>query len=157
MTNKDSPLFQFYTAFQQKDAKTMGALYGEDATFEDPAFGKLNIDQVRAMWKMLIKRGGSDLKIEFEVLEETEFVGKVIWQAYYVFSKTKRPVHNIITANFKLANGKIVEHIDQFDFYRWSSQALGLPGRLLGWSPIMKNKVRKLSKKALEQYMRSDT
>ena len=38
--------------------------------------------------------------------------------------------------------GQIVRHKDRFDFWRWSRQALGAPGVLLGWTPVIRNKVR---------------
>lgn len=33
-------------------------------------------------------------------------------------------------------------HYDHLDFWRWSRQALGTPGLLLGWTPFLKAKVR---------------
>ncbi len=44
---------RFYRAFDARDADTMNKLYAPDATFEDPAFGKLDGREVRAMWTML--------------------------------------------------------------------------------------------------------
>jgi hypothetical protein len=35
----------------------------------------------------------------------------------------------------------IVEHVDRFNFWRWSRQALGLPGLVLGWTPVLRKKV----------------
>ena len=45
-------------------------------------------------------------------------------------------------AAFRFRDGLIVEHRDRFDFWRWSRQALGAPGLLLGWTPMLRNKVR---------------
>lgn len=134
-------LERFYTAFQQHDWKTMGDCYHEHATFSDPVFPDLDAEQTGAMWKMLLS-GGTDLRITFEVLEETANTGKVRWQAWYTFSKTKRPVHNIVSSTFVLKDGLIMEQKDVFDFWRWSRQALGTTGWLLGWSPIVRDKVR---------------
>lgn len=156
MSKEKSTIASFYTAFQNKDAKTMVALYHDSASFEDPAFGKLSTAQVKSMWAMLIERGGKDLKITFEVINETKDTGEAIWQAQYVFSKTKRPVHNIIHAKFKLQGGKIIDHQDQFDFWKWSRMALGVSGILLGWTPLLKNKVRAQSLKLLAKYMRTN-
>lgn len=43
----------FYDAFKKLDAKTMGGLYAEDATFSDPGFPGLDARHVRGMWDML--------------------------------------------------------------------------------------------------------
>ena len=39
--------------------------------------------------------------------------------------------------------GLVRRHPDRFDLWRWSRMALGMPGVLLGWSPLIRNKVRK--------------
>ncbi len=134
-------LDRFYAAFAKRDWATMGACYHGQATFSDPVFPDLDGEQAAAMWKMLLT-SGTDLRITYKVLEESATSGKVHWEAWYTFSRTKRPVHNIIEASFTLKNGLILEHKDRFDFWRWSRQALGTSGLLLGWSPMVRNKVR---------------
>ena len=51
---------------------------------------------------------------------------------------------NSIDARFELQPGRArsCSHKDRFDFWRWSRQALGAPGVLLGWTPVIRNKVR---------------
>jgi len=61
-------------------------------------------------------------------------------------------VHNIIHAQFRFSGDTIVEHIDNFSFWRWSSQALGPVGLLLGWSPFLKAKVRAQAAQALARF-----
>ena len=61
-------------------------------------------------------------------------------------------MENIIRASFKVADGKIVEHSDAFDFWRWSRQALGTPGLLLGWSSFLQKKVQGQAAKSLDEY-----
>ena len=39
------------------------------------------------------------------------------------------------------------------NFWRWSRQALGPIGMLLGWSPMVRGKVRAQAARALDQYM----
>ena len=134
-------LERFYTAFQQHDWKAMGDCYHPQAHFSDPVFPDLDAAGVKAMWKMLLT-SGTDLRITFKMLEETATTGKVRWEAWYTFSKTKRPVHNIVTSTFVLKDGLILQHKDHFSFWRWSKQALGASGLLLGWTPLVKNKVR---------------
>ncbi|MBL7947252.1 MAG: nuclear transport factor 2 family protein [Flavobacteriales bacterium] len=146
-----SVLHRFYTAFAQRDWTTMGACYHPDARFSDPVFTDLDAAGVQAMWRMLLT-SGTDLRITFRVLEESATGGRVRWEAWYTFSRTKRPVHNVITAEFTLKDGLILVHRDRFDLWRWSRQALGLPGLLLGWSPIIATKVRSTAAQALAKH-----
>lgn len=143
----------FYEAFQSHDADKMGALYHEKATFSDPVFQSLDTQQVRAMWKMLIERSKGDLKIDYHSAIADQKEGACIWEATYRFSKTKNLVHNIIHATMKFQDGKIYEHRDQFSLWRWSSMALGTPGKLLGWGPFFKQKIKGMAMKSLQEYM----
>ncbi len=154
--NTDHPNYQlldtFYGAFARRDHATMRECYAPEATFRDPAFTLGSGTQAADMWEMLCERG-KDLRLEYEILDVTDTTGKVRWEAFYTFSQTGRKVHNIIEANLELADGKIVHHIDEFDFWRWSRQALGAPGLLLGWSGFLKNKVQSAAMKGLEIYV----
>jgi len=52
--------------------------------------------------------------------------GSVHWEARYRFSATGRLVWNRTDAHLRFdADGCIAEHCDDFDFWRWSRQALG--------------------------------
>lgn len=145
-------IHRFYKAFQSKDFKTMQTLYRDDASFSDPVFQNLNAKEVRAMWEMLIS-ASNDLKIEYSDVSADDRVGKCMWQAWYTFTTTGRRVHNVIHANFSFRDGKILSHIDKFDFWRWSKMALGTPGLLFGWTPIIRNKVRHTATKRLRKFM----
>ncbi|MEL6866642.1 MAG: nuclear transport factor 2 family protein, partial [Bacteroidota bacterium] len=116
---------QFYEAFQKGDAAAMGACYHEEITFEDPGFGHLKGKEVTAMWQMLIERSKGNLSVTFDRVKADDVRGSANWEAKYPFSKTKRPVHNKIKANFQFKDGKIIDHKDEFSFWRWSSMALG--------------------------------
>ena len=148
---------QFYTAFQNMDAEGMVKLYHKQIDFDDPVFGRLHGDDARNMWRMLIDRSKGQLQIDFEILDATDFDVSARWEARYVFSKTKRKVHNLIEAGFIIEDGKIVVHTDKFDFWRWSRMALGLPGYILGGTPLLKNKVRLNSLELLRKHSQSGT
>ncbi len=76
------------------------------------------------------------------------------WEAHYLFSATGRIVHNIIDAEFDFdAAGLITRHRDRFDFWRWSRQALGPPGVLLGWSAWLRHRVRAQAATNLQRSM----
>lgn len=129
-----------YRAMQRRDGAAMAACYTADARFRDPVF-ELHGERIGAMWRMLCERG-KDLRVEFADVRADGERGSADWQAWYTFSKTGRPVHNIIHAEFRFRDGFICEHIDNFNFWRWSRQALGPLGLLLGWSGLVQNKVR---------------
>ncbi len=142
-------LARFYTAFQNLDGEAMQACYASDAEFDDEAFSLRGREEVGAMWRMLCdvtKAKGRDVwKLDYSVTESSSH-----WEAHYRFSATGRMVHNIIDGEFTFdAQGLIKSHRDRFDFWRWSRQALGTPGLLLGWSPMLRNKVRAQAAKNL--------
>ena len=141
----------FYTAFQRRDAEAMVACYAPDVWFSDPVFHDLRGPRAGAMWRMLAERASS-LEITFSGISADDRTGRAHWEARYLFSATGRNVHNIIDATFELRDGKITRHADVFDLWRWSSQALGLKGKLLGWSPLVKNAIHKTAIKGLEAY-----
>lgn len=140
----------FYASFQRRDGAAMAACYHANAVFRDPVFS-LQGENIGKMWKMLCSRG-ADLRVEFANVSANANSGSVDWQAWYTFKTTGRPVHNIIHANFRFADGLIVEHIDDFDFWRWSRQALGPAGWLLGWAPFIRAKVRSEAARTLERF-----
>lgn len=144
-------LRRFYEAFQRRDAATMGACYAPDVRFSDPVFPALQGDDARRMWAMLCARG-KDLRIEFGDLRADESGGTAHWEAWYTFSGTGRPVHNVIDAEFDFREGRIVRHRDRFDLWRWTRQALGPTGLLLGWSPLVQGKVRAQASRALREW-----
>lgn len=146
-------LTRFYSAFASRDWAAMGACYADDAHFSDPVFPDLDAGGARAMWKMLLT-SGTDLQMSFRVEQESETHGICHWEARYTFSRTGRKVHNIIRSEFELRDGLIVRQRDHFDFWRWSGQALGFSGQLLGWTPWVRNKVRASAQAALMKSMR---
>jgi limonene-1,2-epoxide hydrolase len=152
MTPNQQIITSFYKAFQNKDYKAMQNCYAEEAIFNDEVFQNLNAAEVRTMWEMFCIKG-KDLQIEFSNVKADENSGSAEWTARYTFSKTNRKVVNHIKADFVIDSGKILTHIDHFDFHKWASQALGATGVLLGWTPIVKNKVRREGKKNLIAYM----
>lgn len=146
-------LTRFYSAFAEHDWATMAKCYHPDAQFSDPVFPHLDTEQVCAMWKMLLS-SGTDLRLEFRVIEETASEGRVQWDAWYTFGASGRNVHNRVSATFMIKDGLIQVQKDAFNFWRWSRQALGVSGLLLGWSPLLRNKVRTTAAARLAKAMR---
>lgn len=144
---------RFYEAFTVRDHYTMGLLYAEHATFSDPVFPLLNARGTRLMWQMLLSRA-EDLAIEVKILEDSPTRARADWVAHYTFVATGRPVVNRIHTEMTIAAGKIVRHVDSFSLWRWSRQALGARGLLLGWTPIVRDKVRAQAAHALREFAR---
>ena len=143
---------KFYQAFQNGDAEGMVACYHPDIEFQDPAFGKLKGEKAKNMWRMLIERSDGNSVITFKDVQANEQTGSAYWEAKYLFKQTGRQVHNKIQASFVFKEGKIIQHHDHFNFWKWSSMALGTPGKLLGFTGFLKKKVRKKVLHLLDSY-----
>ena len=152
MKPNEKLIHDFYTCFSKGDYQGMGALYADDATFSDPIFKNLTADQTRAMWEMLLSRA-KDLRIEFSNISAGQEEGDAHWDAYYTFSATGKKVINRIDSRFRIRNGKIIKHVDQFDFYLWATQALGLMGYFFGWTSFLKRKIRNQAIKNLNKFI----
>jgi len=141
----------FYAAFGQKDGHGMAQCYASDVHFSDPVFPDLSGPRAGAMWDMLTQAPG-DLRIELIDHDADEKHGSAHWRAHYVFSETGRPVVNDVHAEFRFEDGVITDHHDDFDFHRWSRQALGMVGLLFGWTPMLRSAVRRKAAARLEQH-----
>ena len=142
---------RFYGAFARKDGDAMAACYAPDVRFSDPAFGELRGAEAGDMWRMLTGRA-QDLVVTLAEHDETT----AHWLADYTFAATGRKVHNDVRATFAFdADGLITEHDDHFSFHAWSRQALGPPGLLLGWTPLLRGKVRSQARQGLADFRRS--
>jgi hypothetical protein len=152
---------RFYSAFAKLDTAPMAACYAPNAHFADEVFTLDGRDAIMSMWIMLCeatrKKGMADWALEFSAIDANDTTGTARWDAHYRFSATGRLVHNIITAKFTFADGLIVDHHDSFDFWRWSRQALGAPGLVLGWSPMLRNKVRAQAARSLAAFQQRVT
>lgn len=145
-------IHQFYSSFQRKDYAGMIACYHPLIEFSDPVFTDLKGKEAGAMWHMLIERG-ADLTLEFSNVQAQGNTGSAHWEADYTFSASKRPVHNVIDATFTFQDGKIIRHRDSFDLWRWSRMALGTTGVLLGWTPVVQQRVRATAMKGLRAFI----
>jgi ketosteroid isomerase-like protein len=152
-SQNESLIERFYTAFAARDGAQMEACYAPDVVFSDPVFPNLHGAEAGAMWRMLTERG-TDLRIELLDHEANGEHGSAHWRAHYTFTDTGRPVVNDVRASFRFGeDGLIVEHRDEFDFRRWSRQALGPSGLLLGWTPLLRSAVRRRARARLDEFM----
>ena len=144
---------KFYDAFDRLDAEGMAACYHEDIQFEDPAFGVLEGASAGNMWRMLCaSQQGQDFTVKASNIAADEQGGKAHWEAWYNFSRTGRKVHNKIDAQFEFKDGLIIRHTDRFNLYRWSRQALGIQGLLLGWTGFFRKKLQAQTRGMLRKF-----
>lgn len=138
----EATIRRLYEALDRHDGEAMAACYGPDARFSDPVFPDLHGGQPGDMWRMLTERA-TDLKCELPEAKADAEAGAARWIATYTFGPTGRRVVNRIRSDFRFGtDGLIAEQRDDFDFWRWARQALGLPGLVLGWTPMLRSKVR---------------
>ena len=142
---------QFYQAFQQLDAERMASCYHPEVHFSDPVFSDLRGAEAADMWRMLASRAQA-FSLSFSDVRADDQQGQANWVANYTFSQTGCTVVNKIHARFEFRDGKIIRHIDTFDLWRWAHQALGLKGLLLGWTPLVRNTIRRQAAKGLAQF-----
>jgi ketosteroid isomerase-like protein len=147
-----------YAAFARLDADGMAACYAPDAVFDDEVFSLRGHRDVAGMWRMLCENvqanGRNAWRLEWSGVQADAQAGRAHWDAWYLFSATGRNVHNRIDAEFRFApDGRIAAHRDRFDFWRWSRQALGAPGVLLGWTPMLRGKVRQQAARNLRRHL----
>ncbi len=152
----ETTIRRFYDAFARLDGETMQTCYAADARFDDEAFSLKGAVQIGGMWRMLCTATRSNpasmAQWKLEVSNITP--NSAHWDAHYLFSATGRTVLNRIDASFEFGpDGLITRHRDRFDFWAWSRQALGAPGWLLGWSPMLRNKVRATAAKNLQRFL----
>ena len=118
----------------------MSACYAPTVAFRDP------------VWRMLCERG-KDLRVSVADIQSDATTGSARWEARYTFSATGRPVHNVISAHFEFAEGRILRHVDRFDLHGWASQALGIKGLLLGWAPPVQRAIRHQAAHSLDAFI----
>lgn len=146
-------LDRFYTALANRDFEEMISCYHENVVFRDPAFGKLNAREAKAMWKMLLSGAGIDFNISYEIIDTGQYECRVNWRAEYLFGKKRKKVINRVNAHFLIAEGLITHHTDEFDLWKWSRQALGIQGVLLAWAPFFQKSLRKTFRLTLHKFM----
>lgn len=143
---------RLYEAMDAHDGEAMAACYASDARFSDPVFPDLRGPEPGAMWRMLTARS-DDLAVDLVEHGAEGDRGWARWIATYTFTQTGRPVRNDVRASMRFRDGLITEHRDSFDFHRWARQALGAPGLLLGWTPIVRGAVRRRARESLDEFL----
>lgn len=156
MNPNEQLIEEFFAAFAAHNVKTMSSCYHQYIQFQDPVFGVLKGKDVTDMWHMLIDRSNGHLKIEFSNVSANNDIGSANWVATYIFSKTNRPVVNEVHSSFEFKDGLIIRQIDTFDMWKWSRQAFGTSGFLLGWTGFMHRKISSEARLSLRKYQEKE-
>ena len=151
---------QLYAAFERCDGDAMQAFYAPQATFDDAVFSLHGAHEIGGMWRMLCrsarKRSRDAWQLAAGGFEVEGERGRAHWEATYLYGSADRRVHNSVDAEFEFgADGFILRHHDHFDFRPWAHQALGWPGQLLGWSPLLQRFVRRQAADKLARFLAS--
>ena len=140
---------RLYAAFDRRDGAAMAAAVRAGRPFPRPRLRRPDR-----------RRGGRDVADAHPHRARPEGRagrarrrGSAHWIATYTFSATGRPVVNDVRATFRFADGLIVDHVDEFSFWKWSRQALGTKGLLLGWTPFLRRKVGGTAKAGLDKFI----
>ncbi len=68
------------------------------------------------------------------------------------FLQTNQKVVNHIAAEFEFKDGLIYKHTDNFNVWKWSQQAMGWKGYLLGWTGFFQKKIQEKALYSLKKY-----
>ena len=146
MTTADT-ITRLYEAIGRRDGDGAAACYADDASFEDPAFGRLEDGAVKDMWRMLCSRSDD---LEVDLLEHGDDWAH--WAATYTFTATGRPVVNDVRSRFRFEGDLIRDQVDTFSLRRWGAQALGARGTVLGAVGLLGRAVQKQARGNLERF-----
>lgn len=147
---------RLYAAFARLDGPAMQAWDAPDARFKDEVFTLDGQREIGGMWCMLTDatRNREDARAHWKLTTRDLTDGRAHWDAHYLFSATGRSVVNHIDASFEFDDKALItQHRDRFSFWRWSQQALGAPGLLLGWTPFLRHKVRAQAAANLQRHL----
>ena len=141
----------FYTAFANRDVETMLSYYHENVVYEDVGFGIQKEENAKAVWLYLMENSDKNAVITFSNIQADNLSGSVKWNANYKFNNRK--IENHISATFHFRNGKIIYHKDDYSLWKWSQQAFGIVGYLIGWSLLFQWLIRWQMRRFLKNFI----
>ena len=157
MANANDELIErFYAAFAAHDGAAMAACYAPDAHFSDPVFVDLYGREPGAMWTMLTARADD---LDGRLLEHSADGDRrngPLGRRLHVHPDGPEGAQRR-AGGVPVRDGLIADHVDAFDFWRWARQALGPSGLLLGWTPMVRNKVRAQARPGLDKFLASNS
>lgn len=113
---------QFYAAFVGHNPDAMEKLYAPDVKFKDAIFSYNDRAGTMHMWRKIMQDPTSKFVFTLDSVEGNQVKGH--WVADYKLNGRK--VHNEISTQMTVENGKITRHTDDFSWSKWAPQALPL-------------------------------
>ena len=153
MKDYNSVLNEFFIAFTNHDVETMLSYYHKDIIYDDIGFGKQKGENAKAVWYFLLGKVDKNAVITFSNIQITKNKGQVNWTTKYTFGKRK--IINQVTATFHFKDGKIIYHKDDYSLWKWSQQAFGIVGYLIGWSWLFSWFIRWQMQQLLRNFIKS--
>ncbi|MFK7950487.1 MAG: nuclear transport factor 2 family protein [Saprospiraceae bacterium] len=155
LAEKNQQLIQvFFTAFANKDLDTMLDCYHKNVIYDDVGFGKQEGEKAKKVWRFLIQNVDKNAIITFSNIQISASTGQANWTTKYTFGKRK--ITNQITATFRFQDGKIIYHKDDYSLWKWSQQAFGLIGFLIGWLPLFRWLIRWQMQRNLQRFVKNE-
>ena len=137
----------FYEALNKGDYQFVNSLYHSNASYKDELF-ELKGVEIHALWYSAVQ---PDLNLSVELKSIKEVDGRVIteWVMNYTLDIINRRISLNEKGTFIFKGDKIIEHIDEYDFWSWCTQAFGIIGKSLGWSNWLRKRVRNQARKSV--------
>ncbi len=148
---------RYFTAFAALDAAAMNDCLHPEISYTDPLFPNLRRQQVAAMWRMrlaVMALHRKDMSLSWTVVFCEERKAQVFWEANSRHAGGRRIRHKAL-ATLAFWDGRIVRHVDGYNFWHWSRQALGITGALLGWHKGYRLAVQAAALRQLTSFMHS--
>lgn len=152
-------LERFFDAMQRCDTEALRTSYHPALRFDDPLISTTSVgdrlDWCGMLWSPRDADGQRIWQLELEEVRTRGALATARWNLRYRYTPTKRLIDQALHSHFSFdADGRITTQRDSFDFWRWSRQAHGLLGLLLGWTPLMWDQAREQARASLEDHRR---
>jgi hypothetical protein len=153
---------KFYAAFAQLDPEAMGACYADDVRFDDEVFSLRGKAQTMGMWRMLCEatraKGKDDWKLEYSGIEADANDRPRPLGRPLPLQRHRAPGAQPHRRRLHLQPARPDRHAPR------PLQLLGLvapgarrAGLLLGWTPMLRNKVKQQAAHNLRKFMERKT
>ena len=98
-SDQDRNHLPFLFKLEAGNIEDLLSCYHPQVRFSDPVFGELQGDQAHSMWRMLLSKMSSDIKIDVNHVFDQNGRMHCIWTADYAFGKKQRHVHNVVSSH----------------------------------------------------------
>ena len=144
-------LARFFGALAARDTARLANCYHPLVTYSSPVFPDLRGVLPVAMWRLALERA-TDLRVDWDVAFADPRKAQVKWTGRWLDGTSERRL--AVASTLSIWDGRIVRHVDEFRFPAFAAQAVGLPGRLLGWHGPWRRRLQRRLRARLEQEAR---